>query len=432
MELALGKTILAPAASDCSPAVARVSAKDRGAGRFNRRWGVMLLMALVLAVGILLRIYPSAGFTDLGHDEHGYMVFLRQIAVAGVVNYDAVVQVFVENQYARPVAVVPATRIGFLLPAYFARQLFHCGTFQALQFTSSIGSILSLGLVALFAYRAGGRAVMLGVTTLFATAPLQISLSQRALIDGYFAFWAIAAVWLAWENLQRPKHWGWLSAYAATLAMLVLTKENAAFVVFAIFGTLVLSRWLGYGKPTVHLFAATVVGPVVAVLFLAWMVGGLLEWVRFYEMFVEKSRTNPYSIEAQDGPWYRYLIDFSLMSPVVVALALGQIFQLRKANRPEAFLTVFLVISFFVMANVQYGMSLRYAAYWDVALCWLAGSQVLVLSRRFPRVRPPIIAAGLFMILAVVGLIQYDRFFVGGAIYDSTTAEMVHATRLVK
>lgn len=389
-------------------------------------------MILVLGLGVFLRIYPSAGFNRIGYDEHGYMVFLQQIEKVGALNYDAVVQFYVENQYQRPDAIVPATRIGFLLPAHLIRRALHCDPFEALRTVSCIASILMLGLCALFAYRVGGAIPMLGMTALVATAPLQIYLSQRALIDGYFAFWAVAALWLAWENLQRPKHWGWLSAYAFSLAVLVLTKENAAFVVFAIGGVLVLNRFLRSGTVTPQLFAATVAGPAVAVLFLAWMVGGVGEWIQFYQMFVAKSRTNPYSILAQDGPWYRYLVDFVILAPLPVLFACGRIFRLRLADRAELFLTAFLGLSFLCMANVTYGMSLRYAAYWDIPLYGLACSQIMLQSRQFPRVRPAILAAGLFLILAVSGLNQYHRFFVKGAIYDPTTAAMVWAADLEK
>src|SRR5207237_8273574 len=119
--------------------------------------------------------------------------------------------------------------------------------------TGCAASSFALILGAWFGYRLGGRSAMIALTVVLATAPLQICLSQRALIDGYFAFWAVACVWLAWENLQRPRHWGWLSAYALCLAMLVLTKESGAFVVFALFGLLLLNRWLCLGKVTPHL-----------------------------------------------------------------------------------------------------------------------------------------------------------------------------------
>ena len=389
-------------------------------------------MLFLLALGVWLRVYPSAGFSQVGYDEHGYMVFLQQIERAGVLNYDAVVQLFVENQYQRPDAVVPATRIGFLLPAHLCREVLHCGPFEALRTVSCVAGILLLGLCALFAFRVGGVIPMLGMTALIATAPLQIYLSQRALIDSYFAFWAVAALWLAWENLQRPRHWGWLSAYGLALAVLVLTKENAAFVVLALIGVLFLNCFLRLGTVTPQLLIATVLGPTLAVLFLSWMVGGVWEWIQFYQMFVAKSRTNPYSILAQDGPWHRYLIDFVIMTPLTILFACGRIFRLRMTDRPEIFLTAFLGLSFVSMASVTYGMSLRYAAYWDIPLCWLACSQILFLGRQFPKVRPAILTVGLFLILGTSNLSQYHRFFVKGAIYDPTTAAMVWAADLEK
>ena len=389
-------------------------------------------MVVILAVGIFLRIYPSAGFSGLGVDERAYTVFLKQIQRAGLINYDAVVRVFVEKQYHRPDAVVPATRIGFLVPAYLCGKLFHLSDFDALRDIACAASILTLILCAWFGHRLGGISAMITLTTLVATAPLQICLSQRALIDGYFAFWAVACVWLAWENLQRARHWGWLSAYAFCLAMLVLTKENGAFVVFALLGVFLLNPWLDLGKVTPYLLIATVAGVAIAVLFLAALIGGLPEWARFYLMFETKSRTNVYSVFAQDGPWFRYLIDFTLISPVVIALAMGTIFQLRKADRPTVFMATFLGLSFASMSVITYGMSLRYAAYWEIPLAWLACSQILRLAEQFPKIHPAIISGGLLLIVGGCNLQQYNRFFVRGAIYDPVTAQLVKASNLVK
>jgi 4-amino-4-deoxy-L-arabinose transferase-like glycosyltransferase len=405
----------------------RLSRSPRGLN-----WPIALAIVIILAAGIFLRVYPSAGFSGLGVDEHAYMIFLKQIQRAGLINYDAVVRVFVEKQYHRSVAVVPATRIGFLAPAYLCGKLFHLSEFAALRDTACAASILTLVLCVWFGYRLAGPSAMITLTALVATAPLQIHLSQRALIDGYFAFWAVTCVWLAWENLQRPRHWGWLLAYAFSLATMVLTKENGAFVVFALFGVLLLNRWLGIGKATPHLFIATVVGPAMAVLFLATMIGGLTEWARFYLMFEAKSRTNLYSVLAQDGPWFRYLVDFTLVSPVLVVFAVGAIFQLRKADRPTLFMAIFLGLSFVSMSAITYSMSLRYAAYWDIPLAWLACSQILRLAGQFPKVRPAIILGALLLIVAVCNLQQYNRFFVQGAIYDPVTAQLVKASNLVK
>ena len=80
----------------------------------------------------------------------------------------------------------------------------------------------------------------------------------------------------------------------------MLTKENAAFVVFAIFGLFLLNRFLRVGAVTPHLLLATIIGPAIGILLLASLVGGVWEWVQFNCMFVAKSRGNFYSILAQD------------------------------------------------------------------------------------------------------------------------------------
>ncbi|MEP6601272.1 MAG: hypothetical protein ABJB49_05610, partial [Nitrospirota bacterium] len=95
------------------------SAKDeRVHGITRTKLLVGIALCALLGLGVFLRVVPSSGFEGMGYDEHAYAVFVRQIHRAGLWNYDAVVQVYVENQYKRPDAVVPATRIGFLVPAH--------------------------------------------------------------------------------------------------------------------------------------------------------------------------------------------------------------------------------------------------------------------------------------------------------------------------
>lgn len=412
----------------------RISIIDHPPRGFFRRRQLWLTLAMIfiIASGILLRVRTSAGFTGLGVDEHGYMVFLTHIKTAGMMNYDSVVRVFVERQYNKPVALVPATRIGFLLPAYLVAEQFHFGNFAALRSIAAAASILMLGLCAVFAYRLGGSIPMIGLTALIAYSPLQIYLSQRALIDGYFAFWAVAAVWLAWENLQRPHQLPWLVAYASCLTILILTKESGAFVVVALVALFVCCRWLPLGQPTFALFLTTALGPAIAVLFLAAMIGGLGEFLRFYLTFETKSITNLYCIAAQDGPWYRYVIDFIMVTPVVTLLGIGRLFQLRRTDSRELFMAVFLGLSFVFMSCVTYGMSLRFAAYWEIPLCWLAFSQLVSLSEKFQRFSPTIILALLLSVVSVVGLHQYQRFFVKGGVYDPVTASLTWAAGLQK
>ena len=116
---------------------------------------------------------------------------------------------------------------------------------------------------------------------------------------------------------------------------------------------------------------------------------------------------------------------------MLVALAVGALFQLRKADRPAVFMATFLGLSFASMSVITYGMSLRYAAYWDIPLAWLASSQILRLAGHSPRVRPAIFA-GLLLLFATCNLHEYHRFFIRGATYDPVTAQLAKASELIK
>jgi hypothetical protein len=180
------------------------------------------------------------------------------------------------------------------------------------------------------------------------------------------------------------------------------------------------------------LMLMTALAPALAVAVLAGLVGGVREWIAFYSMFVQKSRLLPYPTRFQDGAWYRYLVDFTLLSPCVVALAFGALFQLRKESKPEIFWSLFLGASFVAMSSVPYGMSLRFAAYWDVPLRWLATWQLLQFAEHFPRIKSLLILIGLVLILAAVDLFQYWRYFVHGGIYDPVSFHLLHASKLIK
>ena len=52
--------------------------------------------------------------------------------------------------------------------------------------------------------RMAGRGTALAVLALMACAPTQIHMSQHALVDGFFTFWATLTLWMLWENLRQP------------------------------------------------------------------------------------------------------------------------------------------------------------------------------------------------------------------------------------
>jgi hypothetical protein len=398
-------------------------------------------LAIILCAGIFLRVHRTSAFDTtvprvVGYDEGVYTAYIGLLSRAGgIAHYKTVVSVYESEQEERPDAIVHPLRMTFIVASYFWMKVAGCTALTALHAVASLAGVLHLLVAGVFAWRLGGRRALLGVGALMAFAPLQLCLSQRALVDGVYAFGATLCFWLLWENLRAPGNWKWLAAYTISLCALVLTKEYSAFVVFAFGGVMLLNRWLRFGTVTPQLLVATVIGPAVAVLILVYYAGGIGAFIHFYLTFVEKSRTLDYAMKTQDGPWSRYLLDFLIVSPAVLLLAVGRVFQLKKENRPDLYCAVFLLFSYVPMASVTYGMSLRFAAFWDLPMCWLAFSQLEVIAGKISIRRQALALVIATALVCGIELREYNRIFQAVTphpIYDPITRNLLEDARILK
>jgi|GEM_PF-401748 len=279
----------------------------------------------------------------------------------------------------------------------------------ALNDVSCTFSVLLMVAGGLFAWRMLGRAAGLGVLALMACDPLQLHLSQHAMIDGFFAFWALMCLWTTWECLRAPRSIGWLSAHIVCLALMVMTKENAFFAYCAIAVVIVANRWLKFGTATPRFLIASVAGPALGVLALVLMAGGPGNFFAIYKNLVTKAQTLDYAQLSGDGPWHRYLLDMMILSPIVLCLALGAVFALGASfplggRRNElAYLVIFVVVSYAIMCNVRYGMNLRYTSIWGMPLRAAAFLLVADLCARFGQRQWLVVA------LITVGMCAYER-----------------------
>jgi hypothetical protein len=398
--------------------------------RFSKT--TLALLVLVLCLGTFARIYPSAGFKSIGFDEQMYATYTDAAVKYGLTDYARVVDDYIAAQTKQHDAVVPAMRIGLIWPAAIISRMTGVNGMRAVRIFAAATAVLLLLATAAIGYRLGTPKQTLIVTALVAAAPLQIFLAQRSLGDEPFAFWAVLTAWFFFESLRDPKSRTWVIAFAISLFMLVLTKENAAFVCAALFATwlcLVLAR---VTPPNFVLLGAAAITGSAAVVILASYLGGLPQWFAFYRLYAAKSAAIPYVLRFQDGPWYRYLVDFTLMSPVIVALVFARLAKIDKQSRADLFWALFLGFSFIAMSIVRFGMSLRFAAYWDEPLRWLAASEIVFLANRFaPRFRNGVMIVAVVVLIAV-DLAQYDRFFIKAGIYDPVSSHLLRASWMVK
>ena len=401
-----------------------------------------LVIALLLLVGTFLRLppyffpsssalHPRPGFQNVGFDEGLYCNYIKSLDAAGISSYPEIAERYIIEQTRLPGAVLPPTRFLYIFFSY----LWHAATGQdalnSLKFVSSLFSIFLLLVATVFALRAGGEKIGAAVCALMVFAPTQVHMSQHALIDGFFAFWALTSLWLLWESLTHPNDWRWLVPYGLALALMVLTKENAFFAYIGLVAVIVVCYWQKYYPVGRFLIAATVIGPLLGAAILVNLCGSLPSTIHIYQLLVSKASVLPYAIATGDGPWYRYLIDLLIVSPIVLIFAFGGLFTLRRTDKMPVIFFSFIAASYILMANVRYGMNLRYANMWDMPLRYLA---VFGLTNICDRVGT---AARWLFPAAVAGLClfewhQYLVFFVHHNLYELVTGGLLRAIQVLK
>ena len=407
----------------------------------------MVCLAVVLVVGIFLRLphsafsagplhaleflHPKPMMNGVGFDENLYRGYVNALIDHGPTCYPQMVEDYIETQRTLDKAILPPVRFLYIFAAYLWHLCSGTDALTSLHHVAAFFGVLTLILSGIFAWRLGGRTAALAVATLMSCAPTQIHMSQHALIDGFFAFWALLCLWILWENLRAPRDWRWLAAYLGALALLVITKENSFFVWIAIVALIVVNRWLQFGTVTRELLVATVVGPLLGVVILVFLAGGVDNLVNTYRLLVSKASQMPFAILTGDGPWQRYLVDLLLVSPLILLLALGTVFRLNRTMKPELFLSIFIAASYLVMCNVKYGMNLRYANMWDMPLRFLAFTQIGALMQFSARYKTLLIAVAV-TIVAAVELRQYYILAVHYPLYELITHDLLRALHILK
>jgi 4-amino-4-deoxy-L-arabinose transferase-like glycosyltransferase len=385
---------------------------------------------LVAVLGIFLRVYPSAGFTGLGYDEGLYRGYVTDLINHGVTGYPDFAEHYVEIQQKLPTVILPPTRFLYIFSAYLWHEVTGADALLSLHRVSCLFSILLMFAAGALAWRLAGPVWALGVFALMSCAPTQIHMAQHALIDGFFAFWATLCLWFLWENLKRPNDPLRLSFFGASLALMVLTKENAVFAYVGLLALLAANRWLRFGTITRPLLLVTVAGPLLGLVTLIFLCGSAETFIATYRLVVSKASVLPYAIATGDGPWYRYLVDLLLASPLILLLAWAAIFRLKFDDKQSLYLLGFVVATYLLMCNIRYGMNLRYTNMWDMPLRYLAVGCIADVSRNLRR--RELIVVGAVLVLCAIDLRQYYIFFVQHDLYELVTAGLLRALQILK
>lgn len=385
--------------------------------------------ALLLAVAVAVLVGSSAAGIHYaaGADEGHYLAYARVLAERGPGVLPELFRAYVDDAerrfYPNPL------RLGFLVPAGLWTAL-RGARFEALSELSLLSHFLAILAAYGFGRRLFGDPRALFAAALFGFAPLGMGLARRALMDSAATLTLLLAVWAFWEMLRRPG-----SARQRLLFMLafggaVLVKETGVLLLIP-FAVLLALEARRASLPPCALGAALVAPLAVCAALWVLAAGGPGTLLRVVETILSSPSTNPYANLVGGGPWYRYVLDFLLLSPWPTLLAVGACIQLAlPGERDPGRVLLAVWIAGLLLGFGFFTKNVRYVAVLDFPIRALAVCVLWDLLRGWR-------AAGAAACALVVALLcafdawSFWTLFVSGGIYDPASLYLLSIRGIV-
>jgi Dolichyl-phosphate-mannose-protein mannosyltransferase len=291
----------------------------------------VLALALALATG-LVATHPVPGwFTHA--DEGCYLRYAARIARDGPQALPALAHEHLEDPLSRATEP-PPLRLAVVLPDALAVRVLGAD-YPSLQ-RVSLAAFLALLIIAFLGFRrVAGDGVAMGVTLLLAVSPLQLGMARRTLGDNLNTTLWTASILLCTEALANEWRRGWLLVGLIFSATMLVKEANLILIPIAL-ALVTIDVVRRRRPPSPYTLAGTTLLPLalatVVTVLAAGDAGTAIENVR--ATFTQVAG-NAYAIRFGKGPWYRYVVDFLLLSPWTTLLYVTWLGMLATTRRTD-------------------------------------------------------------------------------------------------
>lgn len=389
--------------------------------------GFLVLLPVALAGLLVVSTWDQVRFAA-GADEGVYLHYASAVAERGPAEFRQLAGGYLARpqlaQYPPPFRL---TTIG----AQAAAVRLLGESFRSLQ-AVSLAAFLLLLVLLFFGFRnMFGESTAFWTTLLLSVSPLHLGLARRALSDSLVGALCVLCLWafirlLTSEKKSPVRSLGLAFLYAATF----LAREGAVILVpisLALAGFHCVRK---RKKPDFLMWAAVSVIPLALAVAAAALACGGLETLR--EVFAanfNSVRTNAYAQKYGSGPWYRYFLDFLLISPASTLLYLVWLVFLAGGREldEKGWLWVLVPLLFLPLAapitkNVRYALLLESPIRLGAVLLL---QDLLGPSKQQGRSWGWM--AAVIFLLVWADLDAFFRIFVAGGLYDPMTAFLLSA-----
>jgi len=394
-------------------------------------------LLLILFVALIVRIITLREIDFNGHDENAYLIFINAFAEKGIEGIRSIIRLYPNHDFLSQ-GPLPL-RILYVVVGFTGCKLLGAMTLNNLAWVSfffGMGTIL----VGFLLLRKWFQPLTAFLTTfLLITSPLAIGLSQRALQDTFFAFLVVSSIYFYHQCWNSRNIWNPI-LFGLTLVACFLTKESTlflypCFVLAGFYYTFYYKPPLKFKKFPYHILIPFLMAPLISFCILLWVVGDFSTFVKIYQFYSEMQHIIPYTLKYQKGPWFRYLIDFMLLSPLTYVLAIiGAVTPLaNKANLNGRNLALLYALSGLIFLTFLPILNVRFVFFLDLFLRALAATGILNLAEKIKNNQLYFNTLVLVIILVLgLDLHQYYRIYYLWGTYDPVTSALIQANGFIR
>jgi superkiller protein 3 len=375
------------------------------------RVAIAALLLMVIG-GTALRLYYFEPGIARTPDERTYTRDAQIVAALGVKGFQLLGQELAQN--APVVSLLPSPlRVGYITMLSWFMHLTHDFSLVAGARLSLLFSMLSLVLIAVYAYRFLSITAAIIATLFAAVFPFDLTIFRRTWEESFIALLTIACLLAAGYlvEAQRWSRYAWLAGIALLGFLCFTTKETSA-IVFLLIAAGLLIHFLAAGDRMGALFTGcSAAGALAAYLcVLAWLFGGFSRSLGLVFAYAHYSGINSYSVQWDSGPLWMFPAGLLRTSPFLFVLALAGIGAsvygaVRGRSLKDVGARIGLALLVIVFLAIQLGAqrySFRYTAPIFGPICLLAG---IGTEKILPRLRELLSPVGRRTAWSILGFI---------------------------
>jgi len=374
---------------------------------------------------------PKEGNFAKDADEGYYFAYSKNISENGVKSYP---KLFDEHVKIEKNRIWPSPlRFGYFLLSALWFKIFG-PSFRSLATLSLICYILVLLLSLYFSKRYFDKRVSSLFVLLLAFSPLGMAMAKRALSDSMGNLFIILSIWLFLHFLSEKKLFNFILFIVFYAYSILIREQSILFILFFGFYFLVYKYMYKANIPKIY-FPAIILLPIFSV-GLVWLISSqsFTNVISMIKLTRILPTINQYSILFCRGPWFRYIIDYLLISPLITILALSFIIyaftnrEIFKDYKISYFLILFITL-FLLLSSFDYNKNIRYTMSLDMIMRLFAVFMVREIFKKSKFATDFVFITILF--LCLIDYLSFIDLFCQKNIYDPISIWLLKARQFI-